>query len=136
MLTQGTVTPCFLRPTASRIGSSPSNDARITAPGVAPAHAQIEFVPDECEFYITALDGQVFVNGDEVSEVILHDGDRLEFGDGGPKVRFNVYVPIGAVCKPVHRMLADAREVASVSGGAPQTPTARLCPVTSTWFTS
>ena len=29
------------------------------------------------------------------------------FGTSGPMARFRVYVPIGAVCKPVRRMLAD-----------------------------
>ena len=105
------------------IGSHAENEARINAHGVAARHAQIEFVPDECAFYLQALDGQVFVNGDEVTEAILSDDDRIEFGVDGPKARFRIYVPAGAVCKPVHRMLADARDVASHCGGAVATRT-------------
>lgn len=105
------------------IGASPSSQAVIKAPGVADRHAQIEFVEDECRFHLRRLDGQVFVNGAEVEEVILQDGDRLEFGTGGPMARFRIYVPLGAVCKPVHRMLADARDVGRVSGGAAATRT-------------
>jgi S1-C subfamily serine protease len=105
------------------IGASPNSQALIKAPGVADRHAQIEFVEDECRFHLRRLDGQVFVNGAEVEEVILQDGDRLEFGAGGPMARFRIYVPLGAVCKPVHRMLSDARDVGRVSGGAAATRT-------------
>jgi S1-C subfamily serine protease len=65
----------------------------------------------------------VFVNGNEVEEVILQDGDQLEFGVDGPVARFRIYVPQGAACKPVRRMLADAGEVAKVSGGIAATTT-------------
>ncbi|MBX3462831.1 MAG: trypsin-like peptidase domain-containing protein [Planctomycetes bacterium] len=106
-----------------RIGAAAGSDAKLAAPGVADRHAQIEFVPDECQFHLRALDGQVFVNGSEVEEVILQDGDQLEFGAGGPMARFRIYVPQGAVCKPVRRMLADAHDVARVSGGAAATRT-------------
>ncbi len=106
-----------------RIGSAPDCDAVIDAPGIARKHVQIEWVEAECQFHLKRRDGQTFVNGQEVDEVILQDGDQLELGSGGPVVRFNIYVPIGAACKPVRRMLADAREVARVSGGAAATQT-------------
>ncbi|HEX5054748.1 MAG TPA: trypsin-like peptidase domain-containing protein [Planctomycetota bacterium] len=105
------------------VGAAPTCDAVLSAPGVAEKHAQIEFVEEECQFHLRRRQGQVFVNGTEVEEVILQDGDRLEFGAGGPVARFRIYVPNGAVCKPVRRMLADARDVASVSGGAAATQT-------------
>jgi S1-C subfamily serine protease len=108
---------------AVRIGSQSGNDAVITAPGVAARHAEIEFLPEACQFHLRALDGQVFVNGNEIEEVILQDGDRLEFGAGGPVARFRIYVPLGAACKPVRRMLADAQDVARISGGAVATRT-------------
>lgn len=106
-----------------RIGSAPDCDAVIEAPGVAGRHVQIEWVEAECQFHLRARDGQTFVNGQEVEEVILQDGDQLELGAGGPVLRFRIYVPIGAVCKPVRRMIADARDVARVSGGAAATQT-------------
>src|SRR5690606_38432444 len=84
-------------------------------------HAEIEWVQDECQFHLRTKDGSVFVNGNEVEEVILNDGDLLEFGAGGPMARFRTYVPIGAVCKPVRRMLEDAHEVAHYSGGVAAT---------------
>lgn len=103
------------------IGSATDVEARIVSPAVAPLHAQIEFVEEECQFHVKRGGGQVFVNGAEVSEVILQDGDQLELGAGGPMVRFHIYVPIGAVCKPMRRMLVDAVDVARVSGGAAAT---------------
>ena len=106
-----------------RIGSAPDNDAVLADPRVAPRHARIEFVEEECQFHLQRAGGQTFVNGSEVEEVILQDGDRLEFGEGGPVARFRVYVPNGAVCKPVRRMLEDAADVASYSGGAAATRT-------------
>ena len=106
-----------------RIGRDADNDAVLNDPAVAGKHAQIVFVPDECQFHLRRSDGQVFVNGTEVEEVILQDGDQLELGSGGPMVRFRIYVPIGAVCKPVRRMLSDARDVARVSGSAAATQT-------------
>lgn len=105
------------------IGSSSDNDAVVDAPGVAPRHAQVEFVQDDCQFYLKRRDGQTFVNGTEVEELILQDGDQIELGAGGPMLRFRVYVPIGAVCKPVRRMLTDASDVARVSGGVAATQT-------------
>ncbi|MBL8726949.1 MAG: trypsin-like peptidase domain-containing protein [Planctomycetes bacterium] len=105
------------------IGAAKSNEVALPAPGVEPRHAQIDFVEEECQFHLRAVDGRVFVNGNEIEEVILQDGDRLEFGVGGPMARFRIYVPQGAVCKPVRRMLADARDVAKVSGGAAGTQT-------------
>lgn len=106
-----------------RIGSAADCDAVVEAPGVAGKHVQIEYEPDECQFHLKKRDGQTFVNGLEVEEVILQDGDQLELGSGGPVLRFRIYVPIGAACKPVRRMLADARDVARVSGGAAATQT-------------
>ncbi|MEO6597411.1 MAG: trypsin-like peptidase domain-containing protein, partial [Planctomycetota bacterium] len=105
------------------VGAAPTCEAVVSAPGVAEKHAQIEFVEEECQFHLRRREGQVFVNGTEVEEVILQDGDRLEFGAGGPVARFRIYVPNGAACKPVRRMLADARDVANVSGGAAATQT-------------
>jgi serine protease Do len=106
-----------------QVGTAADNEVQLHAPAVAEHHAVIRYVEEECAFHLRKLDGQVFVNGDEVEEVILQDGDQLEFGAGGPMARFRIYVPNGAVCKPVRRMLADARLVQRYSGGAAATQT-------------
>jgi serine protease Do len=99
-----------------RIGSEAGSEVQLDDPLVAGKHARIDWIQDECRFHFRAKDGAVFVNGNQVEEVILRDGDQLEFGIGGPRARFRIYVPIGAVCKPVRRMLSDAAEVARHSG--------------------
>ena len=104
-----------------RIGREASAEASLANPQVSDRHATIEWVQDECRFHLRRIDGQVFVNGAEVEEIILRDGDLLEFGAGGPMARFRTYVPIGAVCKPVRTMLTDAAEVARHSGGVTAT---------------
>ena len=104
-----------------RIGSGEHSEARILSSVVASNHAEIEWVKAECKFHLRAFEGAVFINGNEVAEVILKDGDLLEFGAGGPVARFRIYVPTGAVCKPVRRMLGDAKELALHSGSAAAT---------------
>lgn len=105
------------------IGSSEDCGARVEAPGVAPRHVQLEYKPDECHFHLRRGEGQTFVNGIEVDDVILQDDDQIELGVDGPMLRFRSYWPTGAVCKPVRKMLTDARDVARVSGGAAATET-------------
>ncbi|MFN9334070.1 MAG: trypsin-like peptidase domain-containing protein [Planctomycetota bacterium] len=105
------------------VGSAADCTAVLDAPGVAAQHARIEWKPDECHFHLKRADGQTFVNGIEVDEVILEDDDQVELGVGGPVVRFRAYWPTGSVCKPVRKMLTDARDVARVSGGAAATQT-------------
>jgi len=106
-----------------RVGRAPGSEVALTHALVADEHARIEWVQDECKFHLRRVDGQVFVNGNEVEEIILKDGDLLEFSPGGPMARFRVYVPVGAVCKPVRRMLYDAAEVARHSGTVTATRT-------------
>ena len=104
-----------------RIGRDTDNEVSLQSSSVADRHAILDWVEAECQFHLRSLDGDVFVNGRQVEEIILKDGDQLEFGAGGPMARFHTYVPIGAVCKPVRRMLKDARAVAKHSGGATAT---------------
>lgn len=98
-----------------RVGSDADNECRLQVEAVAPHHARISWIEADCRFHLQRGDGRVFVNGQEVDEVYLRDGDAIEFGIGGPRARFRIYVPEGAVCKPVRRMLADARDVAQNS---------------------
>jgi len=84
--------------------------------GLADRHAVVSFDDCGCDFLIRALDGQVFVNHREVDEVMLHQGDLVELGIGGPKLRFRVFHGAGASCKPVRTMLGDAAAVRRASG--------------------
>ena len=96
-----------------------SEDADIRYPpgaGLSNRHAVLEFVEEGCSFYLRALEGQVFVNRQEIREVILEPGDLLEIGVGGPKLRFRIDYSDGNTCKPVRQMLRDARDVRGESG--------------------
>lgn len=102
------------RQSALRVGSA--SDADLRLPSLAARHATIEYRAEDCSFYLRAQEGPVFVNRAEVEEVILGDGDLIEWGVDGPRSRFRAYFPAGAACKPVRRMLADMRDVGSFSG--------------------
>jgi len=78
------------------IGSAPAIDLQLGDPAVVGHHGVIEFAEAECAFHLRRLDGRVFVNGQEVEEVILQDGDLIEWGENGPKTRFRAYAPPGS----------------------------------------
>jgi hypothetical protein len=99
------------------VGSASLADLRLPeAEMVRAHHADVEFHAQECCFYLKARDGEVFVNHKQVREVILEHGDLVEFGIGGPKVRFRIHADKGAFCKPARQMLVDAHEVRQIHG--------------------
>ena len=103
----------------TRLVFGTGDDADVRYPAglkVVERHAELTFVEEGCAFYLKALEGQVFVNRQEIREVILEHGDLLEIGVGGPKLRFRIDVSDGKPCKPVRLMLRDAREVRGESG--------------------
>jgi pSer/pThr/pTyr-binding forkhead associated (FHA) protein len=73
------------------IGRLPSYTVHFPAeePGVSREHARID--RDGNQFRLTALKDTfgTFVNGRQVREVLLRNGDVIEFGSAGPKVSFN-----------------------------------------------
>jgi S1-C subfamily serine protease len=93
------------------IGCDPNCHVRFNA-GIddktSARHAEIYF--ENCEYYLRDLGsaGGTFVNGHEVEEIILKEGDEIEFGEGGPKVRFHVEVAPGEVCKPFRVVYRDS----------------------------
>lgn len=96
-------------------GSHEDADVRYSAGLTVQArHAEIRLVGRE--FHVRSLEGEVFVNGNEVEEVVLENGDLIEIGRHGPKMRFRLYTGKGRVRKPVAQMIRDARQVGQVSG--------------------
>jgi S1-C subfamily serine protease len=78
-------------------------------------HAKIRL--QECD-YVLEDQGSVkgtLVNNRLVSKIILKDGDLIEFGDGGPKVRFRIKSDDADVCKPWTQIIEDSLGIASVS---------------------
>lgn len=107
-----------------QIGSDPQTDLKLQGRPVAPLHAEIRF--ENCEYLLRDLgspDG-TFVNGWQISEIILRDGDLIEFGVTGPKLRFRIRPEDHVGCKPFRHILADARDLAREYGRGPLTGTA------------
>ncbi|MGB7623432.1 MAG: trypsin-like peptidase domain-containing protein [Terriglobia bacterium] len=93
------------------IGCDPKCDIHFSAgtdDKTSDLHAEVYL--DNCEFYLRDLGSArgTFVNGHEIDEVILKEADILEFGSGGPKVRFHVEMAKGEVCKPFHVVYRDS----------------------------
>ncbi|MFQ5862018.1 MAG: trypsin-like peptidase domain-containing protein [Candidatus Brocadiales bacterium] len=96
-----------------KIGTDPVSELRFD-PSVdrntAPLHAEIEL--KDCDYLLRNKAVETFVNGRQVEEVILRDGDMIEFGAGGPKVRLRIKSEEGSVCKPFREMLEDSVAIA------------------------
>lgn len=82
---------------------------------IAPLHAEIEW--RECEYILRDLGKGTFVNDEQVEEAALKDGDLIEFGLGGPKLRFRIKLEEGEVCKPFRQMLEESVAVAREQPG-------------------
>lgn len=82
---------------------------------IAPFHAEIAW--RDREYVLRDLGKGTFVNDVQVEEVVLQDGDLIEFGLGGPKLRFRIKLEEGEVCKPFRQMLEDSLAVAREQPG-------------------
>jgi S1-C subfamily serine protease len=109
---------CYFDQDFISVGTDLDQDIRFDAreePGVGLFHAFIEF--RDCDFILHAAGGsQVFVNGNQVLEVILKDEDLIELGAGGPKLRFRLRPEDQAQCKPMRHILADSKDLADHRG--------------------
>ncbi len=97
------------------IGTDPSCNLRfnlLTDKNTSPLHAEINL--RECDYILKDLDSSkgTFVNNRLIKEVVIHDGDLIEFGDNGSRVRFRIKAEEGDVCKPFREMLADSMDLA------------------------
>ena len=97
------------------IGTDSSSNLRfnlLTDKNTSPLHAEINL--RECDYILKDLDSSkgTFVNNRLTEEVVIHDGDLIEFGDNGPRVRFRIKAEEGDVCKPFREMLADSMDLA------------------------
>ena len=54
---------------------------------------------------------QLFVNGLRQSEAALQDGDLIQFGEGGPEVRFRLLSDGAPAAKPLKAIVADSRDI-------------------------
>ena len=86
------------------LGSDP--EARIVVPGVAKAHALLLERDGEVILEDAASGQGTLLLGESVTRAVLRNGDVLELGTGGPKLRFRCS---GETKVPLLRALAWAR---------------------------
>jgi serine protease Do len=78
----------------------------------ASVHAEINL--QECDYILKDLGSAkgTFVNNRQIKEVVIHDGDLIEYGENGPRIRFRIKAEEGDVCKPFREILADSMDLA------------------------
>ncbi|MEE9515226.1 MAG: trypsin-like peptidase domain-containing protein [Candidatus Brocadiales bacterium] len=92
------------------VGTDPGNELCFD-PSIdrhaAPFHAEIGEQKDG-KYLLRSRAAGISVNNQRVEEAMLHDGDMIEFGEGGPKVCFRAKSEEGPVGKPFREMLEDS----------------------------
>jgi hypothetical protein len=96
-------------------GTDPSCNLRFDQSidkSTSPFHAEINL--QGCDYVLKDLDSAkgTFVNNRQIKEVVIHDGDLIEYGDNGPRARFRIKTEGGDVCKPFREILADSMDIA------------------------
>jgi S1-C subfamily serine protease len=97
------------------VGTDPScnlNFDQFVDKSTSSFHAEINL--QECDYVLKDLDSAkgTFVNNRQIEEVVIHDGDLIEYGNNGPRARFRIKAEEGDVCKPFREILADSMDIA------------------------
>ena len=97
------------------VGTDPSCNLRFDQSidkSTSPFHAEINL--QECDYVLKDLESAkgTFVNNRQIKEVVIHDGDLIEYGDNGPRARFRIKTEEVDVCKPFREILADSMDIA------------------------
>jgi S1-C subfamily serine protease/pSer/pThr/pTyr-binding forkhead associated (FHA) protein len=95
---------------------------------------QAQIFYQNCEYYLKDLGSRsgTFVNDIKVDEIILKDGDIIEFGLRGPKVRFRARPEDHLECKPFRQIVSTSQALALRERVLTQRPQVRI---TATVFT-
>jgi hypothetical protein len=101
------------------VGGGEASDVRLNADPASVPRAEIFL--DEFDYHLRDLGSgdRTFVNSRQVGEIMLVNGDLLEFGPGGPKLRFRLEAADGEVRKPVPIVFRDCVRRAGRFGEAP-----------------
>lgn len=111
------------------VGSAPECDLRFDATQDAQTDRfQAQIFYQNCEYYLKDLGSRsgTFVNDIKVDEIILKDGDIIEFGLGGPKVRFRARPEDHLTCKPFRQIVSTSQALALRERTLTQRPQARI----------
>lgn len=78
---------------------------------VCPVHAELS-VEDHTPHLRDRSDPHaLFVNGQLARDVVLADGDLLQFGEHGPQVRFRLMAAAAPETKPLRHIVQDSRDI-------------------------
>lgn len=100
------------------IGTDALNDLRFdpsTDKNTSPYHAEILLSGYDFVLKDKGSAKGTLVNNRVVSEIVLKDGDLIEFGAGGPKVRFRIKADEAEIYKPLTEILEDSLGIAQTS---------------------
>lgn len=100
------------------IGTEASSDLKFDSNkdrNTSPYHAEIQL--KGCEYLLRDKGSAkgTLVNNRLVQEIILKDGDLIEFGTDGPRARFRIKTDETDVCKPWMELLEDSLNIARAS---------------------
>lgn len=109
------------------LGSDPRADVRFPPDDRFPvAPLQAEVFQSDCEIRLRNYEpeARTLVNQVPVDEVVLQDGDLIQLGPKGPRLRFRIRPTEYARCKKIREMMQDARDMA-VDGRTGRLPAIR-----------
>lgn len=100
------------------IGTDALNDLRFDPAidrNTSPYHAEILLSEYDYVLRDKGSANGTLVNNRVISEIVLKDGDLIEFGAGGPKVRFRIKAEEAEIYKPLTEILEDSLGIAQTS---------------------
>lgn len=98
------------------LGSDPRADVCFPPDNRFPvAPLQAEVFQTDCVIRLRNYEpeARTLVNRVPVDDIVLHDGDLIQLGPKGPRLRFRIRPAEYARCKKIREMLQDAKDVAA-----------------------
>ena len=89
------------------VGSAAECDVQLSGVSIAPQHANFQTTTDLVG--LKALQGEVYVNGEKITEAVLNSGDEIRFG----KHRFMLQAP---GLRPQRVLVPEAVQIKSRTG--------------------
>ena len=78
---------------------------------VSPLHAELSVEDHVPIIRDRSEKNALLINGRQKTEAALKDGDLLQFGEGGPLVRFRLFANGAPATKPFRTIVADSRDI-------------------------
>ncbi len=78
---------------------------------VCPVHAELSVEDDTPIIRDRSGKNALLVNGQRLTQAALKDGDLIQFGEGGPEVRFHLSADGAPPTKPLKTIVSDSRDI-------------------------